>query len=151
VSVNYLDSSAWVKRYLEEPGTERVNRMFAGSERFACAGLGYVEVVAALARHQSVRKLEKHGLERLQQDLRDDWGDFIGLPVSDGLLNQAAQLARRHRLRGADAVHLAAALQLRDALAETGEELLLVASDQELLAAATAVGIRTEDPVAIGR
>lgn len=62
--------------------------------------------------------------------------------VSAGLVAQAATLARRHALRGYDAVQLAAALEIH----ATDPSLTLLSADAELNTAATAEGLAVEDP-----
>jgi len=62
--------------------------------------------------------------------------------VSAGLVAQAATLARRHALRGYDAVQLAAALEIH----ATDSSLTLLSADAELNTAATAEGLSVEDP-----
>ncbi len=57
MTVYYLDSSAWVKRYLSEPGSAWVRRLFDGKEPLACCPLGCNEVAAAIARQQGVQKI----------------------------------------------------------------------------------------------
>ena len=46
----YLDSSAWMKRYYQEHGSERVAELFDQQETMACATLGVIEIAATLAR-----------------------------------------------------------------------------------------------------
>ena len=61
--------------------------------------------------------------------------------------DQAMRLADHHRLRGYDAIHLAAALLVRDALRAQGiTELTFVTADLEQATAARAEGLFTDDP-----
>ena len=142
----YLDSSAWLKRYFHEPGSEWVMRLFGRGDPLASSVLGYIEVASALARQQVSRNLDEDKLSRLQQQLEEDWGDLTGLSVTEEVVRSAVRLARSHKLRGADAIHLASALGVSDALSGTGDSLILVASDEELLAAAQQVGLTVENP-----
>ncbi|HOA75724.1 MAG TPA: hypothetical protein PL151_03835 [Phycisphaerae bacterium] len=65
--------------------------------------------------------------------------------MSLGVIARAQQLIQRHRLRCADAIHLASAVLLA---MESGQSVCVVASDAELLAAARAEGFATLDPQA---
>lgn len=147
MSVFYLDASAWVKRYFEEPGRDRIPRLFHGGERLASSILGYVEVASTMARQRPLRKLDEQKVADLQTELKNDWSDLTGLPLGKESAERAVELARQYRLRAADAVHLATALSLQNALRETHETVVLVASDRELLEAARAAGLKVEDPV----
>lgn len=142
----YLDSSAWLKRYFQEPGSEWMLRRFESGGPLASSVLGYVEVASALARQQAPRKLEEATLAGLQQQLDADWGDLIGLPLTDEVVGRAVRLARGYKLRGADAVHLATALGVSDVLTGSGDSLVLIASHEDLLAAAQQVGLAVENP-----
>ncbi len=74
------------------------------------------------------------------------------LSVTDSLLKTAMGLPEKHKLRGYDAVQLAAALIISTQSAQQGipatgvPPLVLVASDNELLDAAQAEGLSVDDP-----
>ncbi len=142
----YLDSSAWLKRYFLEPGSDWMTRLFQSGDLLASSVLGHIEVTSALARQQVPRKLDEEKLARLQKQLEEDWGDLAGLPLTEEVVDRALRLARSYKLRGADAVHLATALGMNDTLAGTGNSLVLVASDEELLAAAQQTGLAVANP-----
>ncbi|MGD0093911.1 MAG: hypothetical protein ABSE73_28715, partial [Planctomycetota bacterium] len=65
------------------------------------------------------------------------------VPLSNAVLSVAEPLLLRHRLRGADSIHLAAAISFRDA---SQEAVTVVASDVELLRAAAAEGFACLNP-----
>lgn len=146
MSVYYLDFSAWVKRYFEEPGSGRIAQLFDGRERLASTGLGYVEVASAVARQQASRSLTQHEMTQLQEQMKADWKDLTDLPLTGDLVERAVALTERYKLRGADAVHLASALGLQNVLAEINETVVLVASDRDLLEAARDAGLHVENP-----
>jgi predicted nucleic acid-binding protein len=108
---------------------------------------GYVEVACALARRQTPRRLDEQRLAQLREDLQEDWTNLVGLAFTEELVDRAVVLGQDYKLRGADAVHLATALGLKDSLAGVDERVVLITSDQELLEAAREAGLTVEDPV----
>jgi hypothetical protein len=142
VSVFYLDPSAWVKRYVQEPGSAWINSLFDRQERIASVSLGYVEAVAALS-----RRLPEVDLARVEVRLTVDWQNMTRLPITGEGIDHAVDLARQYKLRGADAVHLATALDLQNTLAGISEPVVLVTSDDELLEAARTAGLQVSNPV----
>lgn len=84
----------------------------------------------------------------IESRLKLDWENMTRLHITGEVIDRAADLARHHKLRGADAVHLATALDLWRVLTDINEPLVLVTSDEELLEAARAVGLLVENPVA---
>ncbi len=74
--------------------------------------------------------------------VRQDFNAFFHVEFDDDVIRLAESLASTRRLRGADCIHLASAMHMRDAL---GATVILIATDAELLAAATAEGFSTLD------
>ena len=122
----YLDTSALVKLYVEEPGREEVENAVRESRIVAVSEIGYVEARSALARkeHGGSFPTDEHddAVEQLQQDYREV---YLSRPVTGDLIVRAGELTRKHALRAYDAVHLATALVLREesrGLAEASRE-----------------------------
>ena len=61
-------------------------------------------------------------------------------------MDSAKKLAKESAIRGADAVHLASAVLLKEQL-EEDDELVFVASDQQLKEAARSSGLTVTDPI----
>ena len=139
----YLDASAWVKRYIAEDGSAWMNRFWQLVPAVACATLGLVEVLATVSRRSTPQTTSPEVLSAALVAVRRDFAGMTPIPLGEPVMLLAGELAERRRLRGADAVHLAAAVYLRQQL---GETLTLVACDRELLAAAMSEGFVIVDP-----
>lgn len=142
----YLDASAWVKRYYQENGTTWVQDLFAHNWAIACSPLGFIEVVATLARKCKVREIEPPLFEEKAQELEEDWKRFIHVHLTVEVVEIARELAKKLALRGADAVHLASALLLQRHSADEDNRLIFVTSDHELKEAAQASNLVVIDP-----
>lgn len=147
--VSYFDSSALVKWYLAETGSAWVQaRCNDPAQIIATVDLSRVEVAAAFAgklRGNFITPAEyQEARSRLTIDTQKR---YQLIPVTSQRMDEAIELTARHKLRGYDAVHLACALYLNRALLEGGlSPLTLVAADNDLLNAAQAEGLRTENP-----
>ena len=127
----YLDSSALVKLYVLEPATDTVEAMVAEADSIATSRIAYVEACAALARRK--RHLTQEAFAAAYKALSDQWRHFAAVELDE---LKAGALAAKHGLRGFDAVHLAAALEVR---ASAGAIPILFCSfDQTQAAAARA-------------
>jgi len=134
-----------MKRYVQETGTVWVRAMTASGTGnfFYLARITDVEVTAALARRRGQPGLSVvQAVAALRQFRRDFGQDYRVVEITIALLQRAAQLADTHALRGYDAVQLAVALDVH----ARDQALVLVSADAELNAAATAEGLRVEDP-----
>jgi len=112
----FLDSSALVKRYVQEDGTPWVRRLTRrnSDNRIYLARITPVEVTAAVARRRKGRTLTPKTassiLYRFRQHLA---GRYTLIDLTPALFDAAMQLANTHALRAYDAVQLAAALKIR--------------------------------------
>lgn len=146
----YLDASALVKRYLAETGSAWIEALCADelNNAIALAQFGLVETAAAFAAKRRGQFITDSAYESALADLLRDAGERYRLvSVGPALINSAIQLTRRQKLRGYDAIHLACALALNKPLvANHLSSLTFVAADDNLLAAAQAEGLATENP-----
>lgn len=106
----YLDTSSLVKLYLDETHADSVRRWALGAEVLATSRVAYPEAVAALARRHREGDLAPNDFQRVLLAFKQQWRDFAVLDLAE---TQAGDLAVRHALRGFDAIHLSAALDLR--------------------------------------
>ncbi len=148
MTIHYLDSSVWVKRYLDEEGSSRVHELFKTKEVLASSGLGRVEVAAAIARQSGARRLDDRSRRVIELQLDREWSLFLQANTVQKDFESAVDLTRRFYLRGADALHLAVSWELSQQFEAKGDHLVLHTSDRELAAAARKAGIAVEDPLA---
>lgn len=155
MSAYYLDTSALVKLYIPEAGSDRIDSLANAVDAdgrplhlVAFSRLAVAEVASALARRARLGELpEDLGGRLFARFLRDCADRFLLLAVLDPQVRRAASLAHRFALRAYDAVHLAAALDLADTLAEVGMEApIFLSADRALCEAATVVGVTALDP-----
>jgi len=148
VAEYFFDSSAIVKRYVNETGTAWVTAIVSPTavNGVRLVRLTTVEVLAAITRRERGGSVAPAVATLARQQFRADIANFHMAEVSLPLIATAMNLAERHALRGSDAVQLAAALEANaDCLAQ-GVSLTLVSADAELNAAAVAEGLAMDDP-----
>jgi predicted nucleic acid-binding protein len=144
MSIFYLDSSAWVKYYVSESGSQWIERFWSLRPPCACSDLGLVEILATLARRQKEKPVVGGAYEQIIHEVRLQFLAFQAVPLSAEVLATASEMARKRALRGADCVHLASAIHIRRVT--TSRAVTFIASDMELLGAASAEGFPTLDP-----
>lgn len=146
----YFDTSALVKRYVREPGSPWVQALYDPDQNhdLYTAQITGAELVAALYRRMRDKSLSKAMTTRLTNHFLADWAArFAIVAVNDELVNRAIHLIQVYRLRGYDAVHLAAAITIQEQLVHAQLALLtFVSADEEQLNAAKAEGLPTENP-----
>lgn len=138
--MNYLDTSALIKRFAAEKGSLLVQTIVSRSESIATAKIAYAEVYAGLTRKHREGHLSKNQYALACRQFESDWRAYIRVDLSDEILLLGRDLIQRHTLRGFDAIHLASALSLKVVL---GEDITFAAADGRLLNAAEAERLRT--------
>lgn len=150
MALYYLDTSALVKRYLQETGTSWVSQLTdpaQGHDLYTIRVAG-PELVAAIVRRVNPPLVSATDLAQVLADVRFDWDhQYQIVELTTSIADQAMRLAEQHRLRGYDAVHMAAALAVRDAMQAHGVTgLTFVSADVEQLTAAQAEGLLIDNP-----
>ena len=139
----YLDSSALVKRYLKEKGTDVILSLSTQEEFIATSKLAYPELLSAFMRKKRAGELEDEPLQSVLSRLDADWPKLFIIEVHDELLPMIKTLIGKYPLRGADSVHLASALWLEST---TRAGVTFVASDVNLLNAAATENMKILNP-----
>lgn len=136
----YLDTSAFIKLYMGEPGAEIARPAVAKARMIYSHWIAYPEMRSALARlhHMGRQTVDAH--KEHKREFEADWKLISTILPDEHMLRRAGDLAERFSLRGYDSVHLAAAESLH---INHGSSFLSFASfDHVLNAAASAVGLR---------
>ena len=141
----YFDTSSWVKKYIQEPGTGRLLRMLKRCKILATSKIAYAEVYSALSRRRREGTLTRKEFSRMVATFEKDWRAMTIVELSDDVLSLVPSLAVDLPLRGFDAIHLSSALWLHGRLPSFDT---FVCSDQALLRSAAKVGLRCIDPEA---
>lgn len=146
----YLDTSAAVKIYVPEIGSNWIRHLLVSGQRPAVLSslLLRVEMRSAFA-----RRLRDNTVSAA------DYADMCHLfdvhraalyrlsPLSETVVQRACALVERYPLRGYDAVHLATALLLNQQLLKvSADPLTFLSADENLLKAAKAEGMATDNP-----
>ena len=143
----YLDSSALIKRYQNERGTQALNTRLQeeakGLRSVFTSVLTYAEIHATFARRIREKLLSTEEAAAVKEEFDADWVLSISpIELGTSVLALVRELVTGFPLRGADAIHLASALWVRD-MARLGIKvdqyagpLVFVSSDKQLAKAA---------------
>ena len=134
----FLDTSALVKMYVDEPGSEDVQVWVAGADEVSCQWLAYVEARSAFAAKARIGELTETELAECKSDFEQDWTRFHRTPVTDALLRRSGALSEQLGTRAYDSVHLASAEHLQAVL---GEAVTFGTFDFRQAVAATQLGL----------
>lgn len=136
----YFDTSALIKRYVEEPGRREVLRLLRRHDCVASA-LVPVEVRSALRRRVSEATLDEKRVPEILKCFARDRAYWTFVEVTSDVLATAETLVAGHPLRALDAIRVASAHLFASRIAFP--ELAFVSADDRQTAAAGAAGMKT--------
>lgn len=146
----YLDSSAIVKRYVAEVGTDWVSELCAidAGHTLYTTRISGAEIIAALFLRTRTGTLAMSDAQAAATQFKADFRNrYQIVEATERLVDLAMTLAEKHGLRGYDSVQLAAALELQTARAFASlAPITFVCADDRLNAAAVAEGLAVENP-----
>ena len=138
----YLDSSAWVRLFLQEANFVAVRAYVAQAEDRICYELGYVEVGAAFAAAYRSGRIDDLAHTQVKDMFAAEWLKSSVVGTDEDLIQRACGIAEYGGLRGYDAMHLAAAERVRLSGFMNME---MLSFDKDLVRAARLLGIRCVD------
>lgn len=151
MAVYFFDSSAVVKRYINETGTLWVQSVAdaRSGNLIYIAAITSVEVVAAITRRMKSGSItSQDGALAISEFRHHLSNEYFEIEMKHPVISRAMLIAESHALRGYDAVQLAAALEVNaNLLSLAMPALTLVSSDNDLNAAASVEALKIENPI----
>ncbi len=136
----YLDTSAFIKLYVDEPGASVVRGAVGRATAVHTHWIAYPEMCAALARLHRMGRQTANAYRQHRREFETDWRAIYAIMPDERVLRRAGVLTEQFGLRGYDAVHLGAAESIWSYVPED-MDFRFGAFDQALTGASTALGM----------
>ena len=130
----FFDSSAFVKRYVREEGTDVVLSWCDQATELCLSGMSLPEIVSAFCRLLREDLVSPVQYRHLKTMLMADISDAAICDLTPEVIRQSIISLEKNALRGMDAIHLGSALALKVDL--------FVSADARQCDAATQAGLR---------
>ena len=130
----FFDTSAWAKRYIREPGSDKVEDVLRGASETAVSLLCPPELISALSRLRRQSLISTSGYDLIKSTLFREIEDMSVCSISIPIVEKAVDLLESHPLRTLDALQVACAFEWRADL--------FVSSDRRQLTAAVKSGLQ---------
>ena len=136
----YLDTSALVKRYFQEPYSDDVLSKWESATQIVTSAVAYAETMATIHRKKREENLKDALIMKISNMFRQDWKSFIRVKVNEQLNRYIDRVVKKYPLRGFDAIHLASAILIQERIPE---KFLFACFDDRLVRAAKSEGFET--------
>lgn len=132
----FFDSSAFVKRYISEAGTDAVLEWCDRASAIGLSGIALPEIISAFCRLRREARITDTQYRQLKSLLLADIEDAAVCDLTPEVLGNAISCLESKVLRGMDAIHIGSAMALKaDAF---------VSADSRQCEAAAWTGLRVE-------
>lgn len=109
----FFDTSALVKRYYEESGTDEVDELIEDDREVMISSLSVIEMASAFKRKTNTGELSAEELpELLAMFFREALDDFLIVPLEESFLEYSFDLIFEEDLRTLVSLQLSAALSI---------------------------------------
>ena len=109
----FFDSSALVKRYIEEEGSGRVEKISRKAGDVMVSMICLPEIISAMNRERREGSINPGQYEIIKQRLLSEFEDFLSCPLTPDVIALSIGLLEKFSLRAMDALHIASALEIR--------------------------------------
>ncbi|MGD7035701.1 type II toxin-antitoxin system VapC family toxin [Methylotuvimicrobium buryatense] len=132
----FFDSSAFVKRYISEHGTDSVLQWCDKATEIGLSGIALPEIISAFCRLYRDNKITDVQYRQLKSLLMADIEDAAICDLSPQVLMHAVSSLENNTPRGMDAIHIGSAIVLQADV--------FISSDKRQITAAIQAGLRVE-------
>ncbi len=138
----FFDTSALIKKYHAEKGTEAIDRIFSEEDKaIVISSICITEMVSAMNRKKEDKTISKNDLDvALSRFFQDALKEFLILELDDGHIKDSVTLVLKHGLRTLDALQLSVAIGLRES------KPIFVCADKKLVSVAEKEGLKAINP-----
>ena len=133
----FFDSSAFVKRYVSEAGTDAVIGWCDLATEIGLSGIALPEIISAFCRLRREGKIDDTQYRQLKSLLLADIEDAAICNLTPAVLAQSIASLESNALRGMDAIHVGSAVVLKADV--------FVSADLRQREAAARAGLRVEE------
>ena len=132
----FFDTSAFVKRYVSEPGTDAVLKWCDQATEIILSAVALPEIISAFCRLRREAKITAIQYRQLKSLLLADIEDAALCDLTPVVLAHAISSLEGNVLRGMDAIHIGSAVALKTDI--------FISADTRQLDAAKRSGLRVE-------
>ena len=132
----FLDSSAWAKRYIEEPGSAQVEDICLKAEDVNLSILCLPEIISAFCRLRREKRISESQFRLLKRTFFAEIQDIRFINITPKIITQSLMLLEKYPLRTLDALQIACA--------KAAHIDLFVTADRQQGRAAEKSGLKTQ-------
>jgi uncharacterized protein len=130
----FFDASAFVKRYVQEAGSDAVESLCGAADDIALSIICPVEILSAAKRLQREGRISARQYENIKNEMLADVRDITLVQIDAAAIRESVVAIESLPLKALDSIHIGCALQCKPDF--------FISSDLQQIAAARKMGLR---------
>lgn len=135
----YIDTSAYLKIFLKEKGSDKVRKLVKENSLLASAIIAS-ECFSAFSRRRQGKEIDDKTFDRLVNRVKKDLPYLEIIRFTDNILRRTEEILLHSTVRTLDAIHIASALLFQES---TGIDITFVTSDKRQAEFTNDKGLKT--------
>lgn len=108
--LTFFDSSAFAKRFIDESGSDKVEKICSESDAIAISAICFPEIISGLNRRLRENSISKKDYLNIKDRLTEEIESIQIINVVPEVISKAVNLLEKNNLRTLDAIHIASAI-----------------------------------------
>jgi len=134
--ITFFDSSAFAKRYIDELGSDVVEKICFESDSIAIGSICFPEIISALNRRLREKDLTPKEYSLIKEKMIEEFDSLEIINVVPEVISKATLLLEKYNLRTLDSIHVASAI--------IWKAQLFVSADKRQILAAKKAGLKVK-------
>lgn len=109
----FVDTSALAKRYIAEPGSDKIAQVFTEATTIFVTILTLPELCSALNRLRRGKNIKRSQYTKVKEAVMNDFNDFSVLDLTPEVIAASITLLEQYPLKSFDALQIACALEIQ--------------------------------------
>jgi uncharacterized protein len=130
----FFDASAFVKRYVSEPGSEEVASLCTSASDIALSIMCPVEILSAVSRLQREGRVNAQQYAAIKTEMLSDIRDITLIPIDAAVVGHSIAAIEKSPVKTLDSLHIACAVQWKPDF--------FVSSDVQQITSAKKMGLK---------
>lgn len=106
----FFDSSAFVKRFVAEKGSDEVETLCLNASVIALSSICFPEIISAMNRRLREKSITRKDYRLIKNRMIEEFEDIEIINIVPEVISKSVSLLEKNNLRTLDALHIASAI-----------------------------------------
>jgi uncharacterized protein len=112
----YFDTSALIKKYIDEKGSDKVDELFNNAENIFVSNITEIETLSTFKRLQIENEITEKEYQQLKKEIEIDFHSFEIIELDDEVINYSKKVIEKYQLKSLDSIQLGSLLVIKNML-----------------------------------